>query len=279
MIKSGKYIIFRFFCFSLLKYFLKNQMKRIITLLSVFALFVSSCSSSDETPVETPVDVNSILLKKSIFDDGTDVVTAIYEYNGNKISKVTYSNNSKSIYTYTGNLITKKEHFNGTILDYTENFTYDSNNNLITYTDISATSGYKETYVHNSNGEISYNAFTGNAVSQTTPANSGVFSMQNGEVISKTVVVGGNTSTYNYVYESKNGFFKNVLNFNKISFRDDYLDAGNQKVRYKTTFTNPSFPSSNYTQTLSHTYDFNNFPITENKVVNGIPQETTKFFY
>lgn len=253
-------------------------MKKIIFLLCAVSLVLSSCSG-DETSAETPVDVNSVFLKKSIFDDGTDVVTAIYEYNGNKISKITYSNNNKSIYTYTGDLITKKEHYNGSVLDYTENFTYDSNNNLIIYTDISATSGYKETYVHNSNGQISYNAFTGNAVTQTTPVNNGIYVIENGEVVSNTVVVGGNTSTYNYTYESKNGFFRNVLNFNKISFRDDYMDAGNQKVRIGTTFANPSFPSSNYTQTLTHTYNSNNFPITETVTVNGSTDSMNQFFY
>lgn len=253
-------------------------MKKIMIALGLAMLFLNACSKSD-TPDQTPVDVNAVFLKKVVYNDGVSSVTSNYAYSNNKITSITYSNNEKSIYTYTGNLITKNEHYLGTTLDYTENFTYDSNNNLVTYTEISGASGYKETYVHNTNGTISYATYSGNNVSQTTLGSTGLFTMQNGEVISKTVVSGANTATYNYTYDAKYCPFKNVLGFDKIVFRDDYLEFGNQKNRLGYTYSNPAFPSSNKTVTVAYTYNADNFPTNSTTTNNGSIDATIQYSY
>ena len=90
-------------------------MKKILALLCVFVLIISSCSGDEETPIVTPTppENTNILVKKIIRKDENNNIISIsdFSYSGNKLLKIT-TNGNYNIYTYVGNLISKIEKYN-----------------------------------------------------------------------------------------------------------------------------------------------------------------------
>ena len=253
-------------------------MKKIITLLSVFSLFVSSCSNDDTSAVETPIDSNTILLKKMIVSDGSEVITTTITYDGKKIIKSQSDNGENSLFTYSGDNITKIEYFSApNILDYTENYSYDSTGRLIQFTDIDGSVGTKETYVYNANGTVSLTIFSGNNVTQNTTVATGTITLQNGEVISRTEIYSFGQNTFTCNYDTKNAPFKNAIGFGKTCLKDDEGFFGANHNRTNDNFTSLGSPiSNNYT----FTYNSYNFPetTTSNSSVPG-GNQNIQFFY
>lgn len=129
-------------------------MKKVILLVSVIALVVSSCSS-DNSPVSAPVDESgNVLLKKTITTQNSAVTTDVYAYNGFKIDKITSADgvsNKETKFTYTGDFITKIEVSVNTILKSKKEYTYqnDKLTQIIAY-DYNGTQTTKKrtNYVH-----------------------------------------------------------------------------------------------------------------------------------
>jgi hypothetical protein len=284
--KLTKYQLKRFFLFLCTKIYKIPKMKKLILVFSAVALIFSSCSSdADSLPVIVPlvdsvVDVNGVLLKKDIYTYNSVAKETNYTYTGNKLNRITDYDGEYSLYTYTGNLITKIEYFDvaNTLLT-TENLTYDSNNKLVTYIEIDGLSGYKENYVYNTDGTVSFSSFHGSNVSQTTPGDTGVMVVANGEVVRRTENhSGGGVDQVTYTYDGKNSPFKNVIGLDKIVFRVSYIDFGNYHNPLTFLFTSTGNPTDS--QNSTYTYNSNDFPITRTETGSS-PSDvgTTQYFY
>jgi len=121
-------------------------MKKIIILLGVAILTLTSCSTENETPVTNSPEV--VLLVKRII--GNDVSKIVYD--GSKIVKIEKAGSS-SFYTYTGNIITKITSTEGDKTNITE-LIYE--NGRLTTTLKKTSNGSNATLVNSSKKEFIY---------------------------------------------------------------------------------------------------------------------------
>ncbi len=250
-------------------------MKKFVLLLSVFSLVIVSCSSdADSLPVIVPladsvVDTNGILLKKAIITansvSGADEIN--FTYTGNKLNRITYLNGNYDVYIYTGDLITEIRNYNvDNTLSSTDDFHYNSSNKLIGRNDLGS-GVYETSYVHNSNGTISFN----------DSGDSGVIYFQNGEIVRITKnLSGGGVSEDTYTYDGMNSPFKNIVGFDKMAFA--YWGTGifHNELTYHYTATG----GITGTDTTTYTYNSNNFPITSTHTLDSSSDViTAQYFY
>jgi len=244
-------------------------MKKILCLFSALTLVLTSCSNEDSASDSAPVT----LLKKTVdtYSDGSTLTTN-FNYNGNKfVSAINDSGEGNVYWTYTGDLITKMEFKldDGTLVQK-NTFVYDSNNKLVSFVRIEVADklGFKETYVYNTDGSISVNAYSGDDKTQTTVNGTGTVTFHGGEV-SKIVSTYGVTHTY--LYDAKNNPFKNVLGCNKIAFVDGEAEGVLHNVISETNGDVLNFSSV-------FTYNAEGFPLTciEASLSEVI---STEFFY
>jgi hypothetical protein len=241
-------------------------MKKLICILSVFTLTFSSCSS-DESSAST-TDPSAVLPKKIIEEGPDGSYTDTFFYNGNKLTKIESTDGQKDVFTYTGDLITKVETFYDGELGTTELYGYDNSGRLISYTVNNADSpsfNSQETYVHNSNGTISYTRNLDGEVYST-----GIFTMTGNDILNVVsnydFGFGPFTTTNSYTYDAKFSPFKNILGFKWYAF------AGAENVGFGfdhnvLTFTDSETPSNNSTST--YTYNALNFPVTSTFTEDG----------
>lgn len=103
----------------------KQIMKKIICLLSVVILAITSCSSDDEPSNSVSLSLTPVLVKQFIsIRSGKEYVEKI-TYNGNKIVSRIGSDKYTINYTYTGDFITKIEYVDANgLLEKTNQYTY-----------------------------------------------------------------------------------------------------------------------------------------------------------
>ena len=242
-------------------------MKKIILLLSAFALILNACSS-DDSPSQTPINQNGVLVKKMIYtsqdepQDSPYNTTVNFTYNGNKLVQGIDDDNYKSVFTYTGDLITKIESFDNNTLDSQDLFTYNSSGKLTEYRYLSFFDGYehKYTYTYNLNGTVTVAEFQG-TIGNTTGDSSYVYTYTNGELSS--------TDTNNYTYDSKNNPFKNVVGFQNImspEFTDDFMIAFGRNHNIVATTIGSSTTEGIFS---TYTYNSDNYPVTSTTNANN----------
>lgn len=255
-------------------------MKKIVLLLSVVTLAFTSCSKSEDESVSVvnpPVNnvPATLLLKKIVCDDGE--ITS-YEYDGNKLKKITYENpnvspNNYQIYTYTGDLITNIKMYNLSTnsLMYEYGLAYSINNNLISATCVYGNSGSRS-YTYNTDGTVSY-----------TNTSIGLIKFSNEDIIEDNGYLSGTpTYTYNYTYtyDNKNSIAKNVIGIDKIrifasgkdySFSSSMLfNYGSSIVGSHNMISRKVTGSSSSLDTYTYTYNIDGYPLTSERVRSGI---------
>lgn len=242
-------------------------MKKIALLLSVFALIATSCSSDGDDSSETN-DPGVVLPKKIVSEDLDGEYTDNFFYNGTKITKVESTDGQKTVFTYTGDLITKVETFYDGELDLTELYGYDASGRLISYSIINADfpdSNSQETYIHNTNGTISFTLMEGGEVYST-----GVFTMTGNDILNVVsnydFGFGPVTTTNSYTYDTKFTPFKNITGYKW------YMFAGSENItsgfdHNVLTFTDSESSSNNSTSTF--TYNALNYPISNTYTEGG----------
>jgi hypothetical protein len=247
-------------------------MKKIALLVSAFALLVTSCTSSDDSPPNETGD----MLPRTITDvsplDGT--LTSQYVYNGNKIVSSTDSDGVVEQYTYTGDRITRIKYYTGTFLEQQDNYTYDGQGRITSYQRIDPDDslGNLETFTYNSNGTVSTSKFIGDDVTQDIPSGTGIIYFTNGEATKIELFDGPDLlSTYNFTYDTKNSPFKNITGFNALSYVED--DAGGMIHNVLTA----DYDGTDYTYDM--TYNANNYPTTVIEKESGILQATITISY
>jgi uncharacterized lipoprotein YehR (DUF1307 family) len=201
-------------------------MKKIILTLAI--QFVLNACSKDDSSTETPLADNSVVLLKKLVTKNninTDVSTSEMTYDGNKIVQMT-SSHGKIVYTYTGNLITKTETSttNSTAKQQTV-YTYESDkliSSLFSTVNQIPSVTSKIDYTYNSDNTISYiETEKTNINGIRTTITSGKLYFSNGNLVKKESQQGDATSgitnsSVEYLYDTKNNPFNNVLGYNKL---------------------------------------------------------------
>jgi hypothetical protein len=258
-------------------------MKKLLCLFAFSAVFLTSCSSSDNS--STPVTESDVLVTKTVetyaYDNST--VTTNYTYNGKKIVRSSDSDGIYENYTYTGDLITNVKVYDDTDTLLLEEFlTYNASGQLITYLskDYENNTGRKEVFVHNSNNTVSYSVYKGNISAQTTLSETGTIYLTNGEVsqIDSTVLSPSYSGTRVYTYDTKNNPFKNITGGDKINFIN--IEAIGVSRNILTDNYTSTFPT-NEMYTTTYTYNSLNFPLTESEIEGTDPSTvvTTQYTY
>jgi hypothetical protein len=233
-------------------------MKKLICLFGFSSLFLASCSSDSSSSGS-----DDVLVTKSVENDvlGGGSLTTTYAYNGKKIVSETDSDGALTTFTYTGDLITQVKYYESDHTLYeTETFTYNSSNKLIGYVraEIVDDLGYRQAYVYNSDGTVSFASYSGDATSQDADETTGTIHLSGGEV---TMIVSGsgtNTVTHTYTYDTKNTPFMNVTGFDKIAFVDSEAVGTHHNI-----LTDHYVDiSDNYTYNSTYTYNSQDYPLT-----------------
>ena len=105
-------------------------MKKLICVLSVFTLILTSCSGDSDSPA-TPED--GALLTKIITTDPDGTITANLTYNGNKLVSIVDNEGYEENFTYAGDLITSTQEVDGGTVIMNNTFEYNSDGKLIAF--------------------------------------------------------------------------------------------------------------------------------------------------
>jgi hypothetical protein len=241
-------------------------MKKLITLI-LASTFILSCTSNSNNNNSTSTGP---LIKTETSIGGT----ATYNYNGNKLSNVSYSPSETSTYTYNGDLIIKEEENGGGVNGVT---TYNYSNNLLSsstrtesISNISNTTNI--TYIYNSDGSItemttrtsinSGNTQTNNSkhiryYSQGNCIKDEYFSISNGVY---TLV-----ETTTFTYDSSNTPYKNITGYYLLTNPQGFYSNNNLKSELHKNASNVT------TRTVQITYQYNseNYPISYTSVITN----------
>lgn len=201
-------------------------MKKIICLLSVVVLAITSCSSDDEP--SNPVLPTPLLVKQfTSIRNGKEYVEKI-TYDGNKIVNRIGSDNYTTKYTYTENLITKIEYIDGNgVLEQTNQYTY-VGGKLSSLLEIVPGSTYNDEtkYGYYNEGSVPYTQ-KGYADYEKRSTNiktgevkfilGGRNTFANGNLVKKTwSLYGVGNGTIDYEYDTKFNPWRNVIGLNAL---------------------------------------------------------------
>ena len=278
-------------------------MKKIIALLSVVVLTITSCSKNDSPT--TPAEAGNLIKRienTSNSPDGNR--TTFISYNGNKIAEVSSSGStSKTIYTYNGDLIAKTQSYNGTVLRETDDYIYSNGklmsvfsleNRFNSQTNLTEEIKSKREYNYDPSGPITEqqykfvngvyvaetrtNVYTYSGGNCTKLVQNGSNSYDNG---SGTLQVNIYVNTYVYEYDNKPNPINNIAGINKIIF-DEESSANNLiKRTSSSTSTTNNIPNTVFPATVRNftlSYNSNNY-LTESKYDFQASLNTTPVTY
>lgn len=270
-------------------------MKKLFLAFSAFTIVSTSCSSSSDqpAPVTSVTPTTGVLITKIISTNNGVSTTRNYSYVGNKATTTVVSNGDNNTVTYNGDLVTKMEEFVGTTLKESENYTYNTDLKVATYTSINYTtpvSGSRYDYIYNTDNTISITKYTGNATSQTVLSNTGKAFLTSGQITKVEVYYPATTtnpaytSTVNYVYDSNLNPFSNVTGFNKLILQG--YDAGlGGNVHNLLSATRLRGTTTTSSDVSTFTYNSSNYPVNETNTntfistPNSVSTSTIQYFY
>ncbi|RTY90229.1 hypothetical protein [Flavobacterium sp. GT3R68] len=240
-------------------------MQKLMYAFGALMLVLTSCTNDSAS------NSNAILLKRSI----SNSVTLEYNYNGNKLVSIYAGGSLYLSYTYVGDLITGYQHFNNNAEMVVEViYEYDSNQRVaskkyLNYEDLSAG---KVFYTYNSDGTVSFEAYSGDFASQNNATGwTGIYYLNaNGEAIRIDEYNQGILDTrIEFTYDTKNSILKNITGYNKL-----FMIYGEGKIN--NILTGKLYNSDNVLESsYSHQYDYNS----DNCPVFSYGGETIHFFY
>lgn len=254
-----------------------------ITLLFVMAMGIfASCVPYPEENPDPVTPVNKMFLLKlveTLPDETTSEM--VFTYADKKIVEINDSDGTKTVFSYQDDLITKRQEFSGTTLLNQDDYVYDISENLISLVnqDFTTSVGTRWVYVHNANGTISYQQFTGDLLTQNQLELNGLISSNKlEESITDPVTNEVNVYRTTYAFDLKNNPLMNVVGYNKIYFAntDSALNYVNNVIS-QTDQTNDETPVLRYTN--EYEYTPNNFPYKRNTKQGGVLVATANYFY
>lgn len=197
-------------------------MKKILYLLSITFLILQSCSSGDssEDGSDNPIVGEGPLLKKIVNSDG-EIIN--YFYNGNKISKITWTGSTYDPdfylkFTYTGDLITKIEYGDNEGVEDIETIYYENNKikQVKSYRGQSVPYDITD-YIYNNDGTITEIERDFNTNEITDGCIYKLYYNTEGNVYKMEKDEGGGIRVYNYQFDSKNNPFKNIVGMYELT--------------------------------------------------------------
>jgi hypothetical protein len=240
-------------------------MKKIIFLISlIFVLY--SCSTEDSSEDSNNNEV--VLLKK--LEQSNDLDIEYYKYNGTKLNYVSIGDESGQIwrlqFTYSGDLITKTEWFENNQPTGEKDVNTYSNNKLseVRIYSPGAILEYIENYTYNSDGtvDIITEGFNGNSGGFVK-----IFIDSNNNTIKKDYL-GGYVKLFEF--DNKNNPYKNITGLNKI-FSLGGRSVGNNNI------TKEIMPYGN--KLFNYQYNSQNYPISCELLETGQSPVVYTFYY
>ena len=253
-------------------------MKKIIYFISLLVLSLQSCSSSDDN---NDINSSSILIKKKIETTPDGTFTSIYNYNNNKLVKITLNNGVRiANYFYSGDLIDRvevKDNNNNLISKITYN--YNSNNQIISYIELNyiSNTGDRGVFTYNSNGTISCTEYEGDLNLQNNQVLTKTITLNNDEVSSLSINYGSSNEITNFTYDNKNTPDKNILGIDKISYAliGKFTCEINHNILQYTTSGN----GYNYQYDYQYTYNSEGYPISRTETSGSNSDSYIEYFY
>ncbi|WP_452233105.1 hypothetical protein [Lacinutrix sp. MEBiC02595] len=219
-------------------------------------------------------DTTDLILPRQItqtYGDGSTIVSD-FTFTGNRLTKVEYTidfvGSSTEIemeeFTYSGDLLVRIDESStdssGNIETAFSVLEYNASNQLITETYNTSTNTQVNTFVHNTNGTVTFNEDGGQIY---------VYTMENGNIISEDNTNGN--QDYSYTYDAKNGISKNVYAKEVLALLG-YTTFNNNPLSYTNT-GGATFPDN---ENNTYTYNTDNYPVTSNTSENpGTADEET----
>jgi hypothetical protein len=245
-------------------------MKKAIQILfvSLLVLTFTSCSSDDNN---NQPDSSVILLKKMESEVLGYHATYNFDYNGRKLTKVSYENHTPSMqmgydkYFYTGDLITEIKTYNGNNQNtFSTLFTYNVNNQLeqVVKLNLLSSTGTKTVFTYNGNETVYALNYTGSLEAQTMlSSQSEKYFIENNNIV-KIEFTGSTTQTaMEFEYDTANNPMRNVIGMDKIKLHTYDSDGryGITKNLTKVT-THISMVESSQVD-FELVYNENNYPL------------------
>lgn len=216
------------------------------------------------TEVIVPGSSSNLIKKVTETDADGSESTREYFYTGTKLNYMLDSDGTRTNYTYNGNLLVKEEFLVGATLTERVTYEYNSSSKLSTYRteNLADNTGFKITYVHNANGTISYQEYSINSSGEEMPGSSGTLSAtRHVENYTDPFTMESQVFTGEFTFDNKNNPFKNITGYDKMYFADSDmpLNFANNILQHTDQIdAQPSY----ILETLTYTYNSNNYPIT-----------------
>lgn len=172
--------------------------------------------------------------------------------------------NSKVEFVYTGDLITKRIYYTNNVEKYSDEYFYNTKNQMVSYKRISSTTGnvfFTVFYAYNDNGTITETDDSGGAKYTYTYLNGNIVKDVGVYVLSDSLT---STTTKNSFYDTMNTFYKDIFAYSAI-----FMSTINNEVSSSESSGNET---NSYTtsEKSEYTYNTNNYPLTRT-VYNTTP--------
>lgn len=255
-------------------------MKKIFAMAAI-ALFMVSCTDDDSNSTQTGTKLIKVTETDS---DGTLISNLTYD--GNKLTEINSNDGEKSVLTYTGNLITEWKTYDAdNQLIYKDTYQYNSQNQLVTYIEFSydaefGDDAYKTTYVHNSNGTISFTEYYSDDLDNPDSFTQDATGTITDTTLTTIYDMGEDTEVYTYTFDGKNNPMKTITGMDKIAFADT---MGSKKFYTENVVSQSSSwngSASVLESTSVYTYNSANYPLTQTETqAGGSSTTTTQYVY
>jgi hypothetical protein len=242
-------------------------MKRIIFAMIIAFALVSCSEDKDETPVPGGAGSQILLTQLVINYPNNQTYTKQYLYeDGNKLSEIIDSNGNREYYTYSGNFISKIEYRNNNPEYLDERlFTYDNTGRLIEEIFLYHFNsvGTRTVFNYMGDGNINYETFSGDLISQLEPSLHGTYALgSKGEILENNEHSDVNSTNriLTYSYDAKNSPYLNIRDDSK-DFKFVLMGGINNTKSFK--FVQSGFEVYSYSSQFE--YNTNGFPDSERK--------------
>lgn len=259
-------------------------MKRILYVLSVGFLALTSCSKDDNMPNKQDSSKPApVLVQRETYIVGDKVTNTRISYEGNKISNSISSGERVFKFTYTEDFITKSESFdkNGKLESTTE-YTYEKGKLVTKIRKEGAESDfyYKTQYTHNGSTQIGFKNFIVTAATQEEEeyGSAGKYTYINGNLVNIESSLDGKDSITTFEYDTNNNPYINIKGYNLLVGENtsNFNNIVKRTYILKETISEPRLT------TYVYKYNTKNYP-TELTISyhaeDSVSTETTLFSY
>ncbi|MBF6640507.1 hypothetical protein IVB69_03355 [Flavobacterium sp. J49] len=203
-------------------------MKKLISILSLLTVVLTSCSGSDDSAEQVEL-LNFPRKTIDYYQDSGNTIGSregTFNYNDNKLNEIFYNAAQRKVFTYTGDFITKVEFYEANALRFVENFSY-NNGKLVTFDkfDVLTNRNENTVYTHQTDGTVDYiKLIYSSSISNPSETLSGTLFFENGNLVEDVyshVINNSSTNEINYIdrfyeYDTKINPYKNIKGFSLL---------------------------------------------------------------